>query len=221
MADIFREVDEEVRQERLNELWKKYGPWLIGAAVVIVVATAGVTGWRQYSLSQRLSASDKFNAAVAMAAADRAGAEKALAALASDAPEPYATLARMREAGLRASAGDKTAAAVFDEVVRTTSDTDLKELAKLLSAVQGISTDPPDTVAAKLKPLAADGQPWHGLARDYLAALAYKKGDVAGARTIWEQIAKDVSSSAQLKARAEELLAATGGVTPPQTKGKN
>ena len=43
MSDIFQEVDEEVRRERLEQLWKRYGIYII-AAVLLVLACVG--GWR-------------------------------------------------------------------------------------------------------------------------------------------------------------------------------
>ena len=45
MSDIFQEVDEEVRRERLMQLWKRYGNFVIAAAVIVVL---GVGGWRGY-----------------------------------------------------------------------------------------------------------------------------------------------------------------------------
>ena len=37
MADIFNEVDEDVRKDKSLALWKAYGKYVIGAAVLIVV----------------------------------------------------------------------------------------------------------------------------------------------------------------------------------------
>ena len=38
MGDIFREIDEELRQERFEKLWQRYGKVVIGAAVGIIVS---------------------------------------------------------------------------------------------------------------------------------------------------------------------------------------
>ena len=45
VADIFHEVDEEVRRDQLKKLWDRYSIYLIAAAVLIV---AGIGAWRGY-----------------------------------------------------------------------------------------------------------------------------------------------------------------------------
>ena len=45
MADIFHEVDEEVRREQLKRLWDRYSIYFIALAVLIV---AGIGAWRGY-----------------------------------------------------------------------------------------------------------------------------------------------------------------------------
>ncbi len=66
MADIFHEVDEEVRREQLKKLWDRYSIYLIAAAVLLVAAIAG---WRAYEywIAQRAAAAGAdFEAALAL-----------------------------------------------------------------------------------------------------------------------------------------------------------
>ncbi len=42
MSDIFGEVDEEVRRERLQQLWDKYSVYIIIVAVLIVAGIGGL-----------------------------------------------------------------------------------------------------------------------------------------------------------------------------------
>lgn len=210
MADIFQEVEEDVRRERAEKLWKRIAPLVLAIAIALVLAVGGVTAWRQYVASERAESSNRFNAALGQAASgDRAGAIAALGALGQEAREPYATLARMRQAALMAEAGDKAAAATFADAAAKADDPLVREYAELMAIVQTINTEPADAVIAKLEPLAADGKPWRALARDYLAFLAYKKGDVARARQVWEDIRKDEQAAPSQKARALELLTVT------------
>ena len=45
MANIFNEVDEDIRKERFQSLWNKYGKYLVGFIILIIVV---------FSLSQFL-----------------------------------------------------------------------------------------------------------------------------------------------------------------------
>jgi hypothetical protein len=214
VADIFQEVDDEVRQERLNRLWKRYAPVLIGAAVLIVVATGAVTFWRHHVESQRMEASDALIAAMTQAGkGDRPGAIKALDELAQSARDPYDMIARLRAAELRAESGDhKGAADSYAEVARTATDKDIQELAQVMQAVQQLAATPADAAAlGRLKALAEAGGPWHNVAREYLAYTLFQQGDVAQARQVWTQITQDAEASAALKSRATQLLDATAG----------
>ena len=67
MSDIFREVDDDLRREQLKRMWDRYGTYVIGLAVLIVLVTAG---WRfyEYWQEQRAEASgDRFVAALRLA----------------------------------------------------------------------------------------------------------------------------------------------------------
>ena len=66
MADIFHEVDEEVRRERLKKLWDRYSLYFIALAVLIV---AGIGGWRGYEYwvaKKAAAAGAEFEAAVTL-----------------------------------------------------------------------------------------------------------------------------------------------------------
>ncbi len=99
MADIFHEVDEEVRRERLQKLWERYSIHFIVLAVLVV---AGVGGWRGYQWwqdKQAAAAGAKFETALALSQQGKhAEAEAAFAKIAAEAPAGYRMLARFRAA---------------------------------------------------------------------------------------------------------------------------
>ncbi|MDF3075969.1 MAG: tetratricopeptide repeat protein, partial [Alphaproteobacteria bacterium] len=137
------------------------------------------------------------------------GAIAALGTLAQEAREPYATLARLRQAALMAEAGDKAAAATFADAAAKSEDPLVKEYAELMAVVQSIGTESPDAVISRLEPMAGAGKTWRNLARDYLGFVAFKKGDLPLARRVWDEILKDDHAAPSQKARANELLTAT------------
>ena len=45
---LFREVDEEVRQEQYKKLWDRFGNYFVALCFVIVAAVAGVKGYQYF-----------------------------------------------------------------------------------------------------------------------------------------------------------------------------
>ena len=69
---LFREVDEEVRQEQFKKLWARYGKFVIGLAVMVILGVAGMEGWRYFQLKQSQEAGDSFFSAAELAAGGKA-----------------------------------------------------------------------------------------------------------------------------------------------------
>ena len=85
MVDIFREVDEEVRQQRYRELWQKYGAYVIGLAVVVILLVAGYQGWISHQDSTRAEASDRYIALMEARRSDPEGASEVWRRIAANA----------------------------------------------------------------------------------------------------------------------------------------
>ena len=55
MSDIFQEVDEEVRREKLQQLWERHSNLIIAVALLVVLA---VGGWRGYEYWENQKAAE-------------------------------------------------------------------------------------------------------------------------------------------------------------------
>ena len=64
---FIREVNEELRSDQVRNAWKRYSRIIIGAAVVIVLGTAGHRLWTHWDSTQASDAGDKFLAALTLA----------------------------------------------------------------------------------------------------------------------------------------------------------
>lgn len=214
MSDIIREVDEELRRENWEKLWKSYGKYVIGAAVGIVLVTAAVVGWREYSQYRSRQAGDAFASVIAETETgdDPAKAARDLESYAVSAPAGYATLARFREARYRALNGDKAGAvALYDELADDSSVEPLfRDLAKLYSVRLQIGEADAATLTARLEPLSAEDNAWRYSARELKAIIALQAGDTEEARKAYAQLADDLSAPQQQRARAAEMLRAIG-----------
>lgn len=215
MSDIIREVDEAVRQDQAREWWNRYGNWVVGACVGVVVAVAAWNGWTVYRDNQRGTAGAEFSVAVADAGKDPKSAIPALERIAAGGVEPYAGFARLKIAELKAGAGDRPGAiAAYEAAGKASSSEDLRDVAILLGAMQAFDTAPSDELVARLQPLTAVGRPLRPSAMELTAALALKAGDTARARTLWAEIVADPAAPTALRDRVRELLAAVGGEPP-------
>ena len=162
---LFREIDEDLRHEKYAKLWKKYGMYVIGAAILLVAVVAGHQAWRSYDISKRNSDSEQLVAAMGLTNADPEAAESAFRTLAEDASGGYQVLARFQEAAAAAKLGNRQeAATLLGTIASESTDPMIRDVAILLSVMQTLagSTSTADTEAleSKLAPLTADDNPW-------------------------------------------------------------
>jgi len=213
VADIFQEVDEEVRRDQASAYWKKYGRYVIAILVAVILGTAAHVGWREYDKRQRTKDSDAFIAAVDLIRQGKAGeAKEQFAALADKAGAGYAMLSRFRAAAILGESGHlRGAAEACDAIARAGGVDDLYlRLADLYYVLYMIESGDPQALAKRLEPLQADDGPWRYTARELSAVLAIRVGDTAKARTLYTQLADDTTAPAGLRARAAEMLRALG-----------
>ena len=76
---FLREVEEELRSDKLKAFWRRFAPFIIGGAVLIVLLVAANEVWKWYRTSTAANASDQYYAALDMAeSGDVTGAQVAV-----------------------------------------------------------------------------------------------------------------------------------------------
>jgi hypothetical protein len=213
VADIFQEVDEEVRRERLKKLWDRYGNLLIALCIVII---AGVGAWRGYEWWQAKKAGENgaaFENAISLAEAGKhQEAETAFAKIAADGTAGYRTLAKLREAAELAPT-DKTAAIkAYDGLAADSGAGDVvRQLAAVRAGFLLVDTAPYSEMKTRLEPLTGPGKIFRHTARELLALSAWKSGDANAVKQWTGMIITDPQSPQSTRSRAEvlsELIAA-------------
>lgn len=210
MADFFHEIEEDLRRDQAIALWKKYGNWVIGAALLLVLAVATHWGWTKYSTHQRLQASADFQAALSNA--DAAQRDAALAKVAAEGGS-YATLARFRLAESALGADDKAKArGILGEIAAdATTDPALASLARVQAALLELEIGKPEAAADLVKDMTVENHPYRLAALEVTGLAALAGGDKAKARTTFEELKKasaadNVGGGASFERRAEQLL---------------
>ena len=209
MADIFQEVDEEVRRDKAAEFWKKYQNLIIGLAVLIVLASAGFRYWQYEKEKAEQAAGDQFQAAVAAIEGGKLDAANGdLAKLAAEAPGGYRVLAQMTEAGDKAASNPQASIAAFDAIAGDAAvDPLFREAARLRAAF--LRLDQPNEEqagAAALTSLAGSDSPFREIARLALGAEAQSRGEYDDAAKELDLVLGDADTSPIERQLAERWL---------------
>jgi hypothetical protein len=215
VADIFQEVDEEVRREQLKKLWQRYGNYIIAACVLVIAAVGGWRGYEWWQTKRAAEAGAAFEQAVTLAESGKhQEAETAFAKLATDGTAGYRLLAHLREAAELARTDRKAAVTAYDEIAADKSVAQvIRDLAAVRAGLLLVDTSSYGDMRARLEPLTGADRPFRHSARELLALSAWKQGDMGAARQWADMIITDPQSPAGTRSRAEvlsELIAASG-----------
>jgi hypothetical protein len=215
VADIFQEVDEEVRREQLKKLWQRYGNYIVAACIVVVLAVGGWRGYEWWQARRAAESGAAFEQAVTLAASGKhEEAEAAFAKLATDGTAGYRVLARLREAAQIARTDPKAAVKAYEDVAADGSiDQVMRDFAALRAAYLQVDTSSYGDLKAALEPLTTGNRPFRHSARELLALSAWKAGDTAAARQWTDMILTDPQTPPGTRSRAEvlsELISAGG-----------
>lgn len=217
MSDVdsfIEEVSEEVRRDRLFGLWKRYAPFVIGALVALVGATA-VDSYLRHR-GERLA--QEAGGALLDAASPANPDQRASSLLAFlDAAEGGAALlARMQAAGALAEAGDAAGAATQFETVaaEATAEPALAALAAYRAAVLRAPVAGPAATVAALDALAVPGNPMRLLALEARGIAHLGAGNREAARRDFDAVLADPEASEQTRARVGEFRGLLGPATP-------
>jgi hypothetical protein len=207
VTDIFREVEEEVRRERYEKLFKKYRDHLIALTALVIIAVAGYQLYRVYQLRETEKASVAYEAAGQLLESGQPrAAEPQFAALAKSAPSGYAKLSLLAQADALFAANEHNAAIKLYEQIANQSDPYLGAVARLHAAWTVVDGAPKSDVETLLAPLTDPNNAWHDLAREILAYADLRAGNAAAALTSYKQLASDPNAPSSLHTRATAMV---------------
>ena len=205
MSDIFREVEEDVRRERFEKLWKAYGNYAIVAVVLLFAGIGGWLKWEQYETKERQKVSDAFIAAQRIT--NPQSAASAFADLARTAPKGYAQVARLSQAGAMLTSGQRDGAIdLYKQIAKDDSGL-IGSAARLLAGWALAETASRTELVELLKPLDQPGNAWRLNAREVLAYADYRAMDTKSALTKYSELAADPESPQGLRSRAQAMAA--------------
>ncbi len=214
MADrdsFIDEVSDELRRDRMLRLWRRWGPWVVGVIVLLVIA-AGVASWLENR--GEVEAREAGAALIAISGMDDAQDRAEMYAdMAAERDGGVALVARLSEAAALAEAGDADAAAAALEAVESDGSVApvYRALAGLKAAMLRAPTRTPEEREQALAPYLAEGGPFRLLALERRAVARLEAGNLEGARADLDAALADPMLSPTLRQRLEQLSLLTGG----------
>ncbi len=223
-SDTFiREVDEELRRDQLTDVWKRYGRWLLAAVVLIV---AGWGGWLYWQSEQQKAAGLKgetFTQTLQkLESGNLPAAEADLKTLRDSDDEGYRMSARLTEAAVAQGKGDnKGAARLYAAIAADTSvPQPWRDMALVRQTAAEFDTLEPGAIIARMKPLAAKGEPWFGSAGEMVAIAYLNQNRPEQAGKLFAEIGKDEQVPETIRSRAVQMAGALGvDAVDPAAKG--
>jgi hypothetical protein len=201
MADIEREIAEDLQRQQLALFWQENGNWIIGGVIGAVLMTAVMTWYRQYTHDHNMRETAQLIEIMNDADVGK------LSAYAAKADRNHAALARFDEAALYAKRGDSAkASALYAQIEGTTGlDRVYRDLARLLRISQTIEQEDPGRLHQELEPLKAPKSAWRFTALEMDALVYARQGKLKEAADDLAEIAGDSASPVDERTRATTL----------------
>jgi hypothetical protein len=214
VVDIFEEVDEHLRSDRLGVLARRYLPWVLG---VLGIALAIALGWWAFTAFQN-KAIDAGSRAYAdgLDSLTANNLDKAYGQFATAAKSPgeYKALALMQEANVRMNQNRiADAVALFDQAAKATDDPLVQDAARLKSAFALLDTAPYAQIEGRLKPLIDPNRPYHALAREALGMAKLNAGRPQDALGDFQVLSLMADAPADVRQRAQAAMVLIRGGT--------
>ncbi|MGH6889773.1 MAG: tetratricopeptide repeat protein [Rhizomicrobium sp.] len=207
MADIFREIEEDVRREQWEKIWKQYRDHIIAAVALVIIGVAGFQLYRVYEQREANKASIGYEAAAQLLESGQPrAAEPQLAALAKSAPGGYARLAQLAQADALFGAGDHNAAIGLYKKIANGGDPYFSAVARLHAAWAIADGASRPELANLLAPLSDPTNAWHSLAQEVLAYADLRAGNVTAALKSYRHLATDPNAPSSLHTRAAAMV---------------
>jgi hypothetical protein len=208
VADLFEEIEEQLRSQRYRAFAGKAWPWVLGLVVVGLVAWAAWWGYGHHRKVETAKASEEYAQGLdALQNSQVDEAKRLFGEAGKSSSRGYKSLALMQLGAIQLTQNDVPAAVkLFDEAAKAAPDYVIGDAARLKSAFALLDTAPRQELEARLTPLMQDDRPYRVQAREALGFTKLMAGDTAGARAEFVIISSMLDAPESARGRAKAAI---------------
>lgn len=206
---FIREVDEELKNDQAREIWKKYGFYIVMAVVLIVTFTVSFETFKVLHERKNQTWSDRYAYALNLQVQGRYDESlKILNEVIEHKHDIYSDLAKIQVSNIYFEQGDTDKAiAELEEIVKDKSiNKKLKDISVIKLASYKLDEAPREEIVELLSPLAENGSGWVNIAKEMLAMLEIREGNIEAAKDMYKEILDSKELSEPLKIRVQDML---------------
>ena len=214
ISDTFvREVDENLRRDRIRDFFRENGAWLVFALILFLAACGGII-WYQQHREDRAGENVEQLAQIYkdIGTGNTAKVPQQLDDLSNSSSKAVRASAMFTRAALALQQNDqKLAVSTYRTIAGDSSFPDAYRNAALIrqTALEFDQLQPQDVIA-RLQPLTKAGDPWFGSAGEMTALALIKQGKNKEAGQLFAAIAKDKTVPDSIRNRAIQISGTLG-----------
>jgi hypothetical protein len=207
VSDIFQEVDNELRRDRLSRFWNENGIIIISAAIAIVVAVTVSVIYKGIQNSRNEAAFERYTAMLDTAAAAEDVAQ-VLRQFVDQEDNGYGVLAQFRLAKTLADDEKFADAAALYEQIATRGDlpVTVRDFANLMAGASLVGQASAADIQARLGKMLDAPNGFRGQAREVYALALLLEDDPLAARDLLQAHIAETAMTPAMRLRAQILL---------------
>ncbi len=230
---FIQEVESDLRQEKFEHLWKKYGKTITIGFVVIIGLSGAFNLWQHYQAKQRDTISQQFVSAQTLLFNKNIGdALSAMEGISNASHRTYSTLAKFNMAAIfRQETGHKDlnrAEEIYKDLMNSSSTEHMfRELATVLyvnlrlDRVENTNEEELQKLTKQLEPCLKEAAPYRHLALELRGMIELRQKNYAKATETFVTIAQDEKAPKDIKTRAQVITQNLAGQLAEQAQKGN
>ena len=214
ISDTFvREVDENLRRDRIRDFFRENGAWLVFALILFLAACGGIIWYQQHREDRAAEHVEQLAQIYKdIGTGNTAKAPQQLDDLSNSSSKAVRASAMFTRAALALQQNDqKFAISTYKTIAEDSSFPDAYRNAALIrqTALEFDQLQPQDVIS-RLQPLTKAGDPWFGSAGEMTALALIKQGKNKEAGQLFATIAKDKDAPSAVRNRAMQIAGTLG-----------